>query len=254
METHKIETFEHDIANEIRQKEASISDIASAVGDIGNNESKTTSKNNSLVLMSIAVILTLSGLVGAAYFGYSTYMDNKKVNTEQQKKDEVFLEKKNPSGLQLSAISKTLNETLGTFLTVQGKTKDGYILTINSYSPVFAYMIRNELAFGGEIALAVGNTNTIKNGTSTAVVTPTTSTSSVSSSTKIQSTSTPITGVQEIPSTDYVFSDVTISNQNMRVGKSVYGTVVYAFIGTQALVISSSVEGVLSLRSNVIKK
>jgi hypothetical protein len=56
-----VDTFEHDIANEIRQKEASIADIASAVGDIGNDDDET--QKNKTPLIGIVVILILCGLV-----------------------------------------------------------------------------------------------------------------------------------------------------------------------------------------------
>ena len=139
-------------------------------------------------------------------------------------------------------------------------------------------MIKHESEFGDEIATAIGNTHTIKTVTSSS--TPQTTPAVATSTPVLKATTTPIiaTGTPKViktstttptnststvattaiipdaPSTDYVFTDVTISNQNMRVGTSVYGTVVYAFIGTQTLVISPSTDGILSLRAKVLQK
>lgn len=253
MATPTVDTFEHDIADEIRHKEASISDIATAVGDIGNREDDGPKKQ--VALLSVVTILVLCGLVGALYLGYMYYNGGSPTSTPIEKTTPLVQQQNR--GLSLSTVSKTLDQALGNYLTNVEKTNNGYKITITSYSPVFAYMIKHESEFGDEIALAVGNTHTIKERVQK--ITPNkilaTSTLLIGTSTQATGTSTASTSVVEnIPSTEYIFSDITMSNQNMRVGTSVYGTVVYAFIGINTLVISSSPEGILSLRSSILHK
>lgn len=241
-----VETFEHDIASEIRQKEASIADIASAVGDIGNNDEGTESAKIS-PLVSVIVIIVLCGLAGAGYAGYYIYQQDSKPPVTQQQG--INTEQVKPkTGASLSVISPVLDQAIGTFLTDIQKTNLGYGMRVVSYSPVFAYMLKNENAFVEDLATALGNSHTVKKAIPTIVAStsPTTATST-------QASSTTATMEEELPAT-YTFYDVTISNQNMRVAKSAYGTVVYAFIGNQQLVISSSTEGVLAFRANLLRK
>ncbi len=255
-----VDTFEHDIADEIRHKEASIEDIATATGDIKNSTTDDTSTKNSSAVVSIVVILILCGLVGASYLGYIYYVDGP---TSIEKKEETIKaqnKKLNPE-IQLSFVSPALDKALGTLLTNVEKSSAGYSLTVVSYSPVFAYMIKNEKDFGDDLGILVGNNHNIKDkATSTPKVTPviivatTTSTSTQNIGTTTSTINATTTETEPELSTSYIFSDVTISNQNMRTATSIYGTVVYAFIGTQKLVISSSTAGILQLRSSLLHK
>jgi hypothetical protein len=252
-----VDTFEHDIVNEIRQKEASITDIASAVSDIGNTPVEITSKQPSILIGSI-VILILCGVVGAGYAGYIYYTQGaqQQVATLQKKSSE---QNKNSKGLSLQLLSPTLAQSLGTSLSNAEKTSAGYTLSIISYPAVFSYMLKNESAFGSELGKAVGNTVAETKAEIIASTTPTTPITGTSSPLISTSTQTSATGTMQIPEevsipTEYIFSDITISNQNMRVATTAYGTVAYAFIGTQKLVISSSTEGILSLRNNILHK
>jgi hypothetical protein len=51
----------------------------------------------------------------------------------------------------------------------------------------------------------------------------------------------------------FIFTDVTRNNQNMRVGTSGSSTIIYAFVNTNTLVISSSTEGILALRGGILR-
>lgn len=249
-----VDTFEHDIADEIRQKEASISDIAAAVGDIGvAEENKPVSQST---LVTIVTILIICGILGVGYIGYIYYNKDTTPITKEQRDALATQQKKLKGEIKLNSVSPTLDRAIGTFLTKVEKNDVGYSMSILSYSPVFSYMIKNEAAFGDEIALAVGNSTTSKSKATTTQAEIVVSTSSVSTSTLTHGTSTKIatTSPEESLPTSYIFSDVTISNQNMRIATSLYGTVVYAFIGTQNLVISSSTDGILTLRSNTFRK
>lgn len=256
MATPIVDTFEHDIANEIRHKEASIADIATAVGDIGNEEDAKPKHN--IILIEAVVVLILCGIIGASYIAYTYYNGG---TVPVAPKTEITADQKSVSkGSSVAAISPAIDQSIGGFLTNVQKSKAGYSMNITSYSPVFVYMLKNENVFGDEIGIAVGNSHVIKK-TATATTTlnvATTTPQTTSSSTQSKATSTQAsTTVQvitnELP-TSYTFSDITISNQNMRIATSAYGTVVYAFIGTQRLVISSSTEGILALRNNVLQK
>lgn len=253
MSSPTVDTFEHDIANEIRNKEASITDIASAVGDIGNTEPEPHHAGSAIV--SVVVILILCGIVGVGYLLY-LYANEGNI-PEQQPKTISQPEQSNIQTNQLQSLSPSLTKNIGTFLTDVKKSKTGYTINITSYSPVFAYMIRNENEFGDEFGLALGNSHTLKKVSIPIVNQPVVSsgTPQISTSTQVFSATTlTSTEIREEATTTYLFYDVTISNQNMRLAKSMYGTVVYAFIGTQKLIISSSTDGILSLRNNILHK
>lgn len=260
-----VDTFEHDIANEIRQKEASIADIASAVGDIGNTTKTPEVKNSehSSSMIGIVVILSICGLLGAMYAGYvyMTSHSDSSTLTDAPVTDSVNVSKKKDGVASLKSISPTIDEAVGYYIESVKKNNQGYSMTLSSYSPVFAYMIKNDALFGEELATAVGNTHTIKSkitisaSTTKPVATVSTTTAGTSTSTQTISTSTVIEKLPEddLPSA-YIFTDVTISNQDMRVATSKFGTVVYAFVGTQTLLIGNSTDAILSMKSSLLHK
>lgn len=256
MEIPKVDTFEQDIANEIRQKEASLEDIASASGTIGNDADDIPKKNQS-ALISIITILALCGLTGAGYVGYLYYSDKTSTVTLES----TTAEQKKKSSLAVNSLFPKLDQRLNRSLGTVEKTTAGYIIEIKEYSPVFSYMIRNESEFADELGEAIGNKRIIKavsttpSQTEQATIQATTSTSTLTTSTSTQGTTTVQTQTEEqiIPE-EYIFSDITISNQNMRIATSAKGTLVYAFIGTKNLAVSSSTNGILALRSKVLQK
>lgn len=204
----KIDTFEDDIANEVKQKEASVVSISAAGGDVGNTPLPTPPNTSSLLIWSIVFVITIIVLTLG---GYIYYIKTKTIvipPIEQVSK---------PPVVNLERISPELNNSIGQFVTNTNKNEYGYIISINSYSPVFSYMIKNENLYADEIANSVG------------------------SGRDTSTTSEP-----------FIFTDVTQSNQNMRVGTSGSSTVIYAFIGNDSIVIASSTEGILSLRNRVL--
>jgi hypothetical protein len=208
MAVENIDTFEHDIAEEIRTKEASITDIASAGGDVRNTHG--SSSNLLLMLGLFLILLVIASLVGAIYY-YT------KVNPVPQAEPSAL--QALPQGRELSSVSPTLAANVGQNLGPVNVSPYGYTIAILDLSSVFSYMLRNEDAFADEIARAVGSP---------------------------RDTST---------TTDpFIFADVTKSNQNMRVGTSASSTVVYAFANGNTLLISSSTEGILSLKSGILFK
>lgn len=214
MSLETIDTFEHDIAEEIKNKEATIGDIASAGGTV-ENKAVEARRSSFVTVILILCILVVTG--GILYFGYAYY--NNKVNPIPNTSPIVIPEKSDTSLLQ--TLSPLFPEALGRFVKNVEKNDLGYTIMIsssNAYSSVFAYMIKNEILFSDSIARAVG-------------------------SVRDMSTTTP----------PFTFSDFTTNNQNMRVGTSASSTVVYAFINTQALIIASSTDAILKLRSAILR-
>lgn len=214
MTAPNIDTFEHDIANEIVHKEANIGDIASASGDIGNNPA---SKERSTLFIVGISILFLCGLLAVLLTGY-LYYTKSTAPTPLPEGAITGLEPQRGSGLALINVSRALDEGIGRFVSYVEQSKYGYTLTISSYSPVFAYMNTQEALYAEQLAATVG-------------------------SPRDKSTTTP----------EYVFTDATIDNQNMRVGTSGASQVVYAFVNTETLVIASTTEAIVSLRNAILR-
>jgi hypothetical protein len=212
MSVPNIDTFEHDIADEIVHKEASIGDIAAASGDVGNSPSS----KSGMFILSVSIIILC--LVGAAVLGGYLYYAKKHAPAPLVPDAVTGLEPVATPGLPLSTISKNLDDGVGRFITQVEKSQYGYSMRVTSYSPVFAYMNTHEADFAEEIANAVG-------------------------SLRDTSTSTP----------SFTFTDTTINNQNMRIGTSASSTVVYAFASPQILLIASSTESILALRSVILR-
>lgn len=211
MTVPNIDTYEYDVAEEIKKKEASFTDIASASGDIGNTpEQKKTA--SLLVPLLLAVLFFV--MVGAGGGYYYLFVLHKPATSPTP-----LTQAELPSGMMRAEdVSETLAQAVGTSFGSIRTSEYGFTITLQEYTPVFAYMLRNEPAFAEELAFAVG-------------------------SPRDTSTSSP----------PFEFRDVTRSNQNMRVGTSASSTVVYAFVNNSHLVVSSSTEGILSLRGAIIR-
>lgn len=205
-----VDTFEYDIADEIKRKEASVGDIASATGDIGNSPKQTSFP----IIITFIGILLIVIIISISFFSY-TYFYKKREPTIQNKTTTENT-RVNDASL-LSTLSPLFPDAFGRFVSGVEKNEYGYNITITSYSPVFAYMFKNENVYADDIALAVG-------------------------SARDTSTTTP----------SFYFSDVTINNQNMRIGTSDTNTIVYAFVSTTNLVIASSTSAILALRSTIL--
>ncbi|MFA6608531.1 MAG: hypothetical protein WCT07_01320 [Candidatus Paceibacterota bacterium] len=212
MTAPNIDTFEHDISDEIKNKEATIGDIAAATGNVGNIPQ---TDHRSTLFIIIVSILLLCGIIAVVIFWYIQYVN--KPQTSLQTQIKATTQGPAYKTIPLNDLSPTLEKTIGRFITNVQHVDYGYSMTITSYPPVFAYMLKNENEYADEIARAVG----YQRDTSTTTL-------------------------------PFIFTDVTINNQNMRVGTSGSSTVVYAFINTYALVISSSTKDALSLRSVIL--
>ncbi len=260
-----VDTFEHDIANEIRHKEASITDIAAAVGDIGNTNKEERSSGGSGLLIGVVLALVLCAIIGLVAMGYLYYSGKynpflAKVETSEPKKSVSTY------GAMLNSVYPTINQAIGIHITGIEKAPSGYIVTISSYSPVFSYMVKNEQVFKDELGMSVNSqggtkpkADPVPSATTTVATQPVTtqgSTTTISTSTQqvIGSTTPVVVEEEQVVVNPDDFYDVTIDNQNMRIGNSLFGPVAYAFVGTHHVVFSSTPLGIISLRNSILRK
>lgn len=208
MPVPNVDTFEHDISEEIRTKEASFTDIASAGGDVGNTEPP---RSSNLALRLGIACLVVAVLSVPAYFLLSKEAPSPTTQTENV-----------PQGMPsvaLNSISPALESGIASYVDKISQSEYGYVVTITSYTPVFAFMIKNEQAFAHEMARALNVQ--VETGTTT---------------------------------TPFSFTDATFSNQNMRIGTSGSSTIAYAFINEKTVAIASSAQGILTLRGSILSK
>lgn len=269
----KVDTFEHDISDEIRRKEASLTEISAASNDIGNNDSDVTTSQGKPIFMIALIVFFVLSLAGFGVLGYFYYTDTQKATSTPPATNEQTSKVTQPN---LEKISPTLASNISTFVTGVEKKERGYILTIGDYSQVFAYMTRNENDYIEDLAALFPQINPSATSTTTppaqqkeyqATSTSQASTTDITQKTKTTKASTttekvatsstikeaaPITTMTSAAQASQ-FSDVTISNQNMRVWTSPSHKLFYAFIGNKAVAISDSAEGILYLKSAILK-
>ena len=311
--TPKVDTFEHNIAEEIKRKEELLAQ-ASLTSPASQDDIILPKKPPILLIALITCfVLALAGMIGLGYFYFTTLPP-----TQEPAPPRVEDTPKVPAGLP--SLSPTLEMSIGRFVTKVEKRDLGYVLTINNYSAVFAYMTRNENAYIDELASqfyatsivapVVPETPTKEDGTttpragasaingsttratSTPVVTGSTTTATTTTQVKatttektplpkvpvkkqplkVSTSTTPVVAsttlpavddeenlnlvvatdtLQEATSTD--FRDVTLSNQNMRVWTSGKKKVVYAFVDDKTVIISNSEDGILAIKSVILR-
>ena len=146
--TPKVDTFEHNIVEEIKRKDASLTQISAASNDVGNIPTDTVKKNPIIIMIAGSIFIVC--LIGGAALAYYYYTDSllppsaapvKVSPTDVPKKTAL-----------LATISPTLDVEIGRVVTKVEKKNEGYILTINDYSAVFGYMTRNESEYIEELA------------------------------------------------------------------------------------------------------
>jgi hypothetical protein len=278
----KVETFENNIAQEIKRKEASLTEISSASNNVGNDPVELPKKPPLFFIALVSFfVLCIAGLGMVIYFSMT---GPDPASTREQLSSTSIKE----ATSSLQTLSPTLSAHVGRFVTNVEKRKDGYVLTITDYSAVFAYMTRNETdyieelgkLFEGVTPLPVATTTPVElSPATTPIVTPVIGTTTTSTSSKKQATSTksnisttknsistkslatssvsltqsPAPLPPETPTESMSpFKDVTISNQNMRVWTQGNRSVVYSFVNNTIVLISNSKEGILSLKSGIL--
>ena len=264
--TPKVDTFEHDIADEIRRKEANLAEIQAVSKQHSPTIENIPQKKLPwfMIVLIILLIISLLGIGGFAYYYYTNSLLPPSSQSVTIKKEDI------PKvSADLTKISPTLQAQIGRFVSSVEKKDAGYILTINDYSAVFGYMTRNESMFIDELTVLFQTTEA--QATTTPEVATTTlketSTTTASSTVKkiTQKPATKTTSTQPGTSTEEstlslappqppsFFSDLTLANQNMRVYKKDTSTVVYSFVGTNSLLIAKTPEDILSLKSAILR-
>lgn len=243
----KVETFEQNIASEIKRKEASLTEISAASNNVG-NDPVDLPKKQPIFLMALVGFFVIC-LLGFGFIGYVAL--NKKTSSAAIPEQPVIpVTTTVASGLQ--NISPTLSGQIGRFVTSVDKKDAGYVITISDYSSVFAYMTRNETSYIDELALLFAGSSYVE-----ATTTPPQSNTSTSTASSTQplatTTEKSIDTTQQGQLTRSDFYDITISNQNMRVWSKDNNHVVYAFVGNNYLLISQTKEGILALRSDILR-
>lgn len=286
--TLKVDTFEHDIADEIRRKEANLAEIQAVSKQNSPNLDVIPQKKLPWMTIVLAIVLVLSllGIGGVVYFYY-----NDSLLPPSSKEQEVTKNDIPKVTADLALLSPTLGSEIGRFITGVEKKPSGYIFTISNYSAVFGYMTRNEMSYVDELLgqfSVSSTTQTIASSTpavtpsgtpvtvtpqaetpaqvsTTSTTTPKTSKKTVVKTTPKTSTTTTVavstTTVPEEkpvafapqPLTVSSFKDITIANQNMRVYKKGEATVVYAFVGDKHVLISNTPDGILALKSAILR-
>lgn len=206
---HNIETFEYDISDEVKKKEASIGSIASASGNIENKPEPKISKGSTvfIILSIIFLFLSIAGVVW--YMMLLSNKNNAPVNTVI--KNNISTN----THTDLQNILPSLDGNIGRFVSKIEITPTGYDLTLTDYKQVFAFVIKNE--------------NLLTND------------------------SAKLFNIELSASSTRNFIDKTIMTQNMRVLNNASSTIAYAFINTNHLVLSTSTEGIISMRNAIIK-
>jgi hypothetical protein len=212
MSIPNVDTFEHDIAEEIKTKEATLTDIASAGGDVSNVGNSRAQTSNLLIVLGVVFIVAVIGILIALVYFYG-------VKNSDAPLTETPANTATSQSNALLAISPTLHDALGGNIGKVSKSEYGYTLQVLSYSAVFSYMLKNEREFSDELAFSLGSPRDI-------------------------STTTPT----------FSFTDLTLQNQNMRVGTAGSSTIVYAFVNTNTLLISKTPEGILTLRGAILSQ
>jgi hypothetical protein len=257
-----VDTFEHDIADELRQKDASITSIAAAGTEIGNKPEGSAVLQGVehvhmpvlLLIVGVLIVCAILG-IGAMGYLYSTGVFDPFSQTPKASELRVPVPPpvKQVSGLH--ALSPALESSIGSYITDFQKQKSGYSMKLNSFGPVFSYVTRNEDVYMPELALSLGtqkpSTGTVPKVSLLATGTP----SIIQGGTSTKGTTTVATGtvVTEEPVAPH-YTDVTLNDQNMRVWTDGTVTVVYAFIDARYFLISGSTSGILELRSAILSK
>lgn len=201
--TPKVDTFEHDIADEIRRKETTLEEVKAAAAKTAEQvpvplpPKKTSPFTTALIAL---LVLTVIGLLGVGYYYFHDSLLPPQAKPLEIKKKDI------PKMTEaVVKISPTLGNEIGRYVTTVEKKDKGYIISINNYSAVFAYMTRNENAYIEELAKLFANevvastTPTKEEVKPVATTTPivkvvvATSTSPVATSTKTTATSSKTT-------------------------------------------------------------
>lgn len=259
----KVDTFARDISDEIKHKEASLADIATASNDIGNSPGELSPmENKSSRIFGLAIIflvIGIAGLIGFIYYYFITQSTPQPVTPATEITQPLV--KKTTT---LGSLSVTLNTNIGLHVKSIEKKDEGYVLTLSSYSPVFAYMTRNESDYIKELLDVVSPLNgkpitktdtKVSPATSTdkAAQATTTGTSTQSMSTNTSSTTPIVETISNTSFTEDPWSNVTLSNVNIRIYREGDRAVAYSFVSAEKIIIARTPESVLAIKNAILR-
>lgn len=251
----KVDTFAKDISEEIKHKEASLADIATASNDIGNLPEETSPlENKSSRIFLVAIGFLFVGIVALIAFIY--YYFSILTNNEESIAGEV-IQATTTKASNLSTLSVTLNDNIGRHVSRVEKKDKGYVLTLSSYSPVFAYVTRKEADYVSQLldTISPESKEKLKEVISSPTITGTSSTATTSAVTS--SSTTVATSTQPIPDEEESevssWGNVTLSNVNIRTYSEGGRTLAYSFISTEKLVLASTPEEVLAIKNAILR-
>ncbi len=250
----KVDTFARDISEEIKHKEASLADIATASNDIGNSpEEASPLENRSSKMFLIAIVflvIALCALIAFFYYYFST------INAHEQSVQPAQTATSTKTS-NLSTLSVTLNDNIGRHISRVEKKEKGYVLTLSSYAPVFAYITRKEADYVSQLLDSVSPQTVEKSKSEAPSLSENYATSTATSTVAASSTTTVATSSQTLAAEDNedtsLWSNVTLSNVNIRIFSNEGRTLAYSFISTEKLVIAATAEDVLAIKNAILR-
>jgi hypothetical protein len=286
----KVDTFALDISDEIKRKNATLDEVVPIhtenQGSIPSSVAPP-SKQTQIPWMFVSFVVVGIVLVSAlTSFLYSSYQDLTNTTPQPELLNEIATsEKKNTS---IAFLSPTLSEKIERYITSVEKKEKGVVITFSSYSAVFGYMTKNETEYIHEIVeyffkkpvqqtsktidkkviqkpVATTTPKTVSSSTpqketlqatSSSKVIATSSQEEPKISTFATNTSTQTgttTPVQEASFFNALFRDITLSNVNIRAYNGINGSVAYAFISENKLVIAPTADDVVTIKNMVIR-
>ncbi len=177
------------------------------------NEKQEKTRKINFIIVTVSIILIVLSIIIIIIYTISS--NSKPVQQE------IPIEK-----LQVNQGSKdkvvylfpNLNSNVGEFISNFEETPFGYIITISDFKEVYAFVMKNESVFAEDVL------NSFK-----------------------------ISLDANVTKDNIVFKDVNDSNQNMRVLEIGDKTVVYSWLNDNYLLVSKNINGILSMRSAIIK-
>lgn len=250
----KVDTFAKDISEEIKHKEASLADIATASNDIGNSpEEASPLENKSSKIFFIALGFLFVGIVALITFIYYYFSV---LSIPAEPIPAVETQATTTKASNLSTLSVTLNDNIGRHVSRVEKKDKGYVLTLSSYSPVFAYVTRKESDYISQLLdtispQAAEKPKAVASSTPVTQATSTATSSTIASTSTVVASNTPVLLAEEEDTPTW--SNVTLSNVNIRIFSENGRTLAYSFISTEKLVIAATAEDVLAIKNAILR-
>lgn len=245
----KVDTFARDISEEIKHKEASLADIATASNDIGNSPDEASPlENKSSKIFFAAIGFLAIGVIALIAFIYYYFTA---LSIPEEPIPPVQAQATTTKASNLSTLSVALNDNIGRHVSRVEKRDAGYVLTLSSYSPVFAYITRKESDYVYQLLDTISPQAAEKPKVQAppTPVTEATSSAVTASSTVVATSTQGLIAEEDGPT----WSNVTLSNVNIRTFSEDDRTLAYSFISTEKLVIAATAEEVLAIKNAILR-